>query len=86
MTVSELIAAMQDDTKKAKALLARIAENADKLAALDYASGNMPAHADGLIWAGSVREIHGAMIKAHGVASKALIQHYPDAMTRGPGR
>jgi hypothetical protein len=85
MTAGELIAAMQADTKIAKAALARNAKNADALAKIDWDLKRVAASAASMAFAGACRKAHGELQIGHSAGTLALEKFYPDNVAFGPG-
>lgn len=88
-TESELIETMQSDIADVKQRLQRIHACAMGLYKINADAGRQVQASDAMIWAGAVMAAHGALILAHGNASKALVSGYDNGgeiVAYGPGR
>jgi len=86
-TEQDLIARSQDNVAKIKDLLKTVTRDAAALVTINHDAGRFFQSADAMIWLGAVMALHGDLMAAHGVASKALIEGYgAEMVARGPGR
>lgn len=86
---SDLIAKMQEDVAKVKAILERIEENAERVGHINHQAGRLIQSGDAMIWQGAIGAARSNIIAAHGVASKALVRGYDNGgaiVTAGPIR